>query len=102
MSLVSLAMGTSACVSCLTAFGRQSVASPWQLQEPWGKRFEATQLSRCAAAAVLCCSQQLLQLQSLPMSEQQHHCGGSNLWPSAPFIGMIPYLPLVSLTLLLY
>lgn len=37
MSLVSAVTGTSTCVACFTAFRRQSVASSWQLQEPWGK-----------------------------------------------------------------
>lgn len=74
MSLVSTAMGTSACVSFLTAFRRQNLAASWQLQEPWGKRFEATKPSRCAAAAGECRSQRLLQLQSLPISERQRRC----------------------------
>lgn len=51
-----------------------------------GKRFEATQLSRCAAAAGECCSQQLLQLQSLPISEQQWHC---SITMKDPTVGLL-------------
>lgn len=48
-----------------------------------GKRFEATQLSRCAAAAGECFSQQLLQLQSLPISEGQPPCSMAVVDPTA-------------------
>lgn len=47
-----------------------------------GKSFEATQLSRCVAAAGECCSQQQLQLHSLPVSEQQQHCSTTVMDPT--------------------
>jgi len=59
------------------------LAASWQLQEAWGKRFEATQPSRCAVAAGECSSQQFLQLQSLPISEQQQRCSITVMDPTA-------------------
>lgn len=47
-----------------------------------GKRFEATQLSRWVAAAGECCSQQLLQMQLLPINEQQWRCSISVVDPT--------------------
>lgn len=74
MSLISTAMRTSAYVLA-HSFWEAELGCFMAAARALGKRFETTQLSRCAVAAGECCSQQLFQLQSLPTSEQQQqHC----------------------------
>lgn len=104
MSLVSRTAGTN---TSLLPHSFQGTKLDFPAAErALGKRFEATQLSRCAAAAEEHFSQQLPQLQLLPISEQQQCCSINVLDPTIGLLLLshetIPYILPISFSFLLY